>query len=120
MKLRYPNGEFIKKEDIGDESWYSDFNNLAEWYSMGDNVETLYRKFLKDYKEMMKKDYPNKERVLRWSVHIVSRMEVYNDCLKIDNACATIKSWKDSIEKEQKDIPKDFTDVLNNEFWNLV
>lgn len=64
----YDNGELITKPRMQDEPWYSDYQTLVEFAvfskAKGKDLTNL---FLKDYRTIFKKDYPNMEQLIRWS-----------------------------------------------------
>jgi hypothetical protein len=101
--IRYANGEIVTKYCMEDEDWYGEYSSLMEWHNMGDNVEDLYQKYLKDYKSIFKKECPNKDQILRWSVVLVERMANWLYCLKKDkeNQCLTIIKYRKMFDKDK-------------------
>lgn len=77
MNARYNNGEPITKARQEGEDWYPDYHNLLEISAYGrfENVNDLLEEYLRDYKEVFKKDCPNPEQALRWSVLHFERMQ---------------------------------------------
>ena len=111
--LRYANGEIIKKDRIEDEDWYDEYQSLIEWHSLGDGVENLYQKYLKDYKYIFKKECPNKEQILRWSVMLVERMSSWLYCLKKDkkDQCTSIIKNRKMFDNDK--YPNDLNKLKN-------
>ena len=66
-------GEIILKDNIQDEKWFSNYSDLMDLYSSGDDIETLYQKYLVDYKCVFNKECPDREQILRWAVLIIER-----------------------------------------------
>jgi hypothetical protein len=113
--VRYANGEIVVKDRIEDEDWYGEYSCLMEWHNMGDNVEDLYQKYLKDYKRIFKKECTNKEQILRWSVVLVERMANWLYCLKKtkQDQCLTIIKYRKMFDSD-----KSFVDL--DKLQNLV
>jgi hypothetical protein len=74
----YDNGEPVATSRMEDESWYPDYQSLMEINTtLGEKTPTikeLLALFEKDYRATFGKEYPNKERLLRWCVFLHERM----------------------------------------------
>jgi hypothetical protein len=88
---RYPNGEPITKKKEADEPWAIDHAILMELWTDTDDIESLRKDFLRYYKRLHGKIYPNEEQLLRWCVQINERMTRFTYCEKKKDACNEVK-----------------------------
>jgi len=74
-KKYYDNGERVLKGRMEDEEWYPDYQRLLEM-SMSEEeikIEDLMETFDNDYLDIFKKQYKNRDQLLRWCTVVVER-----------------------------------------------
>ena len=99
---RYPNGEPVFKKKIADESWAIDHDILMHLWTDTDDIESLRKGFLRYYKRLHGKTYPNEEQLLRWCVQINERMTRFTYCEKKKDACSEVKEFIALKESEKR------------------
>jgi hypothetical protein len=67
---KYHNGEEITKTRIQDEPWYPDYQCLLKLSMSGKKGKELTAMFLKDYREVFRKDYPDMDQLIRWTKYV--------------------------------------------------